>query len=63
MATFTKVISLEELVEKQKTIVTVEERIIALFYVKGNVFALDHFCYREYTKHGVIFLAVNVPCS
>ena len=57
MATFTKVISLEELVEKQKTIVTIEERIIALFYVKGNVFALDHFCYRECTKHGGILLA------
>ena len=52
MAAFTKVISLQELVGKQKTIVTVEERIIALLYVKGSVFALDHFCYREYSKQG-----------
>lgn len=41
------VCSLDELKGVKKKRVTVEERVVVLFYVNGEIHALDHFCYRE----------------
>ena len=40
--------SLSELQAAGRKRVTVQGRIVALFHVSGQVYALDHFCYREY---------------
>ena len=42
------VCSLVELQKIGKKKVTLDGRVIALFYVKGKVYALDHFCYRTF---------------
>ena len=44
---FVRVASLSDLSKKQKICVKVEDRNIALFFVKGSVYALDLFCYRK----------------
>ena len=41
--------SLAELQKLGRKRVTVNERVVVLFHVKGEVYALDHFCYREST--------------
>ena len=43
-------ISLSELQRLGRKRITVEERVMELFHVKGRVYAMDHFCYREW--HG-----------
>ena len=45
--TYHVVATLDELKRVRKKRVTVEERVVVLFYVSGEVHALDHFCYRE----------------
>ena len=40
--------SLSELQAAGRKRVTVQGRIVALFHVSSQVYALDHFCYREY---------------
>ena len=40
-------VSLAELQRLGRKRVTVEERVVVLFHVKGKVYALDHFCYRK----------------
>ena len=40
-------VKLSELKSSGKMRVTIEDRVIALFYVNGRVHALDHFCYRK----------------
>lgn len=46
---YTPVCSLSELQELGRRRVTCDERAVVVFHVKetGNVYALDHFCYRE----------------
>ena len=44
---FVRVATLQELQAKKQLRVKVNERVLALFYVRGAVFALDHFCYRK----------------
>ena len=39
--------SLAELQQLGRKRVTVEERVVVVFHVKGQVYALDHFCYRK----------------
>lgn len=39
--------NLSELKSSRQMRVTVQDRVIALFYVNDKVHALDHFCYRE----------------
>ena len=39
--------SLSELQAAGRKRVAVQGRIVALFHVSGQVYALDHFCYRE----------------
>ena len=41
--------SLKELEQLGRKRVTVEERVIVVFHVKGQVYALDHFCYRKFS--------------
>ena len=40
------VCSLDELKRLGRKRVTVDERVVVLFLVEGNVYALDYFCYR-----------------
>ncbi len=40
-------IQLSKLQSSVRERVTVNDRVIALFYVDGKVHALDHFCYRK----------------
>lgn len=40
--------SFEELRDAGRKRVSINERVVVLFYVKGEVYALDHFCYREH---------------
>ena len=44
---FVRVASYDDLSRQQKICVKVQDRNIALFFVKGSVFALDLFCYRK----------------
>lgn len=44
---FVRVAKLQELRIKKRLRVIVKERVVALFYHKGALYALDHFCYRE----------------
>ena len=39
--------SLAELQRLGRKRVTVDDRVVVLFHVKGQLYALDHFCYRE----------------
>lgn len=43
---YSQVCSLKELQRVGKKRVTLNERVVVLFHVKGTVYALDHFCYR-----------------
>ena len=49
--------SLTELQQLGRKRVTVEERVVVLFHVKGQVYALDHFCYRK-LRHKALALVV-----
>lgn len=40
------VCSLSELQRLGRKRVALDERVVVLFYVEGNIYALDHFCYR-----------------
>lgn len=44
------VCSLSELQKLGRKRVILSERVVVLFYVKGKVYALDHFCYRMLFK-------------
>ena len=44
---FETVCSLEALKAAGRKRVSLNGRIVVLFYVGGEVYALDHFCYRE----------------
>lgn len=44
---FVQVATLEELKTKKQMRVSVKDRVIALFYHKAQIYALDYFCYRE----------------
>ena len=44
---YVEVIKLNELASSGRARVTVQDRVLALFHVKGRVYALDHFCYRK----------------
>ena len=46
--------SLTELQQLGRKRVSVEERVVVLFHVNGQIYALDHFCYRK-----SIWLPVN----
>lgn len=50
---YTAVCSLRELQQLGKKRITLNERVVVLFHVKGEVYALDHFCYRGYS-YGVM---------
>ena len=39
-----------ELKEKKKAIVSVGDRVVALFYVNHEVYAMDFFCYRKFSS-------------
>lgn len=45
-----EVAKLSDLRSSVRMRVSVEERVIALFYSEGRVYAMDHFCYRKSTK-------------
>lgn len=47
---------LSELKSSTKLRVTVSDRVLALFYANGRVYALDHFCYREWPYKSNLFL-------
>jgi len=49
--------SLLELQKLKKKRVTVDDRVVVLFYVKGNVYAIDHFCYRT-LRYLTIFIHI-----
>lgn len=42
------VCSFEELRDAGRKRVSINGRVVVLFYVRGEVYALDHFCYREH---------------
>ena len=42
--------SLKELEQLGRKRVTVEERVVVVFHIKGQIYAMDHFCYRKLTK-------------
>lgn len=44
---YVRVAKLQELRVKKRLRLKVNDRVIALFYHKGKLHALDHFCYRE----------------
>lgn len=44
---FVPVAPLKELRAAGRKRVTLNERVVILFYVNGEVYALDHFCYRK----------------
>ena len=44
---FVRVAKLQDLRIKKRLRVIVKDRVVALFYHKGTLYALDHFCYRE----------------
>ena len=44
---FVRVAGYSDLVRQQKICVKVQDRNVALFLVKGSVYALDLFCYRK----------------
>ena len=44
---YVRVASLSDLSKQQKICVKVQDRNVALFLVKGSVYALDLFCYRK----------------
>jgi nitrite reductase/ring-hydroxylating ferredoxin subunit len=50
------VCSLKELERLGRKRVTVEERVVVLFHVKGQVYAMDHFCYRKWLKQNMQIL-------
>ena len=52
---FVRVASYDDLSRQQKICVKVQDRNIALFFVKGSVFALDLFCYRKKCVSFIIF--------
>ena len=52
---FVRVASYDDLSRQQKICVKVQDRNIALFFVKGSVFALDLFCYRKKCVVSFIF--------
>ena len=41
--------TLAELKEKKKAIVSVGDRVVALFYVNHEVYAMDFYCYRKFS--------------
>lgn len=49
---FCEVSKLSELKRTGRKRVTLNDRVIALFYVGGSVYAMDHFCYRKSTSKG-----------
>ena len=48
---YSQVCSLSELQRLGRKRIALNGRVVVLFHVKGKVYALDHFCYREYTKN------------
>ena len=55
--------SLAELQRLGRKRVTVEERVVVLFHVKGQLYALDHFCYRKSSTWFVcLFTKINGLC-
>ena len=42
--------SLKELEQLGRKRVTVEERVVVVFHIKGQIYAIDHFCYRKLTS-------------
>ena len=42
--------SLKELEQLGRKRVAVEERVVVVFHIKGQIYAMDHFCYRKLTK-------------
>ena len=44
---YEEICSLEALRVAGRKRVTLNGRVVVLFYVSGQVYALDHFCYRE----------------
>ena len=44
---YVRAASVQELKARKQMRVRVEDRVVALFYVKGKIYAVDHFCYRE----------------
>ena len=44
---YVPVAPLKELRDAGRKRVTINERVVILFYVNGEVYALDHFCYRK----------------
>lgn len=45
--------SLKELERLGRKRITVEERVVVVFHVKGQIYALDHFCYRKLQSNEV----------
>ena len=51
--------SLKELEQLGRKRITVEERVVVVFHVKGQVYALDHFCYRKLNNEVCIFMFMS----
>ena len=60
---YVEVIKLDELTSSGRARVTVKDRVLALFYVKGRVYALDHFCYRKALRKSASYSVVIFASS
>lgn len=51
---YSQVCSFSELQRLGRKRVTLNDRVVVLFHVKGEVYALDHFCYRKPINNHVL---------
>ena len=55
--------SLKELERLGRKRITVEERVVVLFHVKGQVYAIDHFCYRKFIYEPFVHDIIMLACA
>lgn len=61
---FHPVAKLSELKRAGRKRISLNDRIIALFYVGGSVYAMDHFCYRKSARTArALFTCVTLVVS
>lgn len=59
---FVRVARLSDLSKQQKICVKVQDRIVALFFAKDSVYALDLFCYRKKISSTVLIMYNDNLC-
>lgn len=63
---YVPVVPLKELRAAGRRRVTLNERVVVLFYVNGDVYALDHFCYRKpemFTSQHTVCCYLHLACA